>query len=68
MFWPMTAIALGFCGIAALGVLTARVLVQVRRLAREIDVSSRRITRATEELERAATPLAARAARTLRQE
>ncbi|MFI9722435.1 hypothetical protein ACIHFE_22705 [Streptomyces sp. NPDC052396] len=68
MFWPMTAIALGFCGIAVLGLLTARVLVQVRRLAHEVAESSRRITRATEELERAAIPLAARTAHTPRQD
>ncbi|MFC0598136.1 hypothetical protein [Streptomyces palmae] len=58
MFWPMLAVALAFCGIAVLGVLAVRVFVQVRRLSRQIGESSRRITRAVEDLERAATPLA----------
>ncbi|MGK5641408.1 hypothetical protein ACSNOK_24270 [Streptomyces sp. URMC 126] len=63
MLFPMLAVALSFCGIAVLGVLAALVLVQVRRLARQVEESSRRITRATEDLERAAVPLAAEAAR-----
>lgn len=68
MLWPMIAIALGFCGIAVLGMLAARVLLETRRLARQVAESSRRITRATEDLERAATPLATQAAHTLRQD
>ncbi|MBT2384737.1 hypothetical protein [Streptomyces sp. ISL-11] len=68
MFWPMLAVALAFCGIAVLGVLAARVLVEVRRLAGQVSESSRRITRAAEDLERAATPLAAHAAHTSRQD
>ncbi|MFI1800555.1 hypothetical protein ACH427_24810 [Streptomyces sp. NPDC020379] len=67
MFWPMLAIALAFCGIAVLGVLAARVLVEVRRLARQVSESSVRITRAAEDLERAATPLAGQAASAFRQ-
>ncbi|UQI44435.1 hypothetical protein M1P56_08775 [Streptomyces sp. HU2014] len=68
MFWPMLAIALAFSGIAVLGVLAVRVLVEARRLAAQVSESSRRITRAAEDLERAATPLAAQAAHTLRQD
>ncbi|MEU5051076.1 hypothetical protein [Streptomyces sp. NPDC021096] len=63
MFWPMLAIALGFCGLAVLGVLAARVFVETRRLARQVAEASRRITLAAEDLERAATPLAAQAPR-----
>ncbi|GAA0419763.1 hypothetical protein [Streptomyces luteireticuli] len=63
MLYPMLAVALAFCGIAVLGVLAARVLAEVRRLARQVEESSHRITRASEDLERAAVPLAARAAR-----
>ncbi|MCA6092813.1 hypothetical protein AB0K89_09255 [Streptomyces cinnamoneus] len=68
MFWPMLAIALGFCGIAVLGVLAARVFVETRRLARQVSEASGRITRAAEDLERAATPLAAHGAHALRQD
>ncbi|MEU2515691.1 hypothetical protein [Streptomyces syringium] len=68
MLWPMLAIALAFCGLAVLGVLAARVFVEVRRLARQVATSSQRITRAAEDLERAATPLAAHTAHTLRQD
>jgi hypothetical protein len=67
MFWPMLAIALAFCGIAVLGVFALRVFVEVRRLARQVAESSARITRAAEELEQAATPLAGHAAATFRQ-
>ncbi|ARF54509.1 hypothetical protein [Streptomyces gilvosporeus] len=58
MLWPMIAVALGFLGIAVLGVLAVRVFAEVRRLARQIGVASERIQRAAEDLERAATPLA----------
>ncbi|MCC3655082.1 hypothetical protein LIX60_27155 [Streptomyces sp. S07_1.15] len=60
MFWPMTAVALAFCGIAVLGVLAARVFTEVRRLSRQVAEASQRIERAAGDLERAATPLAAR--------
>lgn len=60
MLWPMIAIALGFAGIAVLGVLAVRVFAEVRRLARQVGESSERIQRAAEDLERAATPLASR--------
>ncbi|PBC81451.1 hypothetical protein SAMN05428945_4011 [Streptomyces sp. 2224.1] len=58
MLWPMIAIALGFAGIAVLGVLAVRVFAEVRRLARQVGASSERIRRAAEDLERAAVPLA----------
>ncbi|MEC4016664.1 hypothetical protein [Streptomyces sp. H27-D2] len=61
MLWPMIAVVLGFLGIAVLGVLAVRVFVEVRRLARQVAQSSERITRAAEDLERSAAPLAARA-------
>ncbi|MGP3949043.1 hypothetical protein [Streptomyces sp. 7N604] len=61
MLWPMLAIALGFCGIAVLASLAIRVFVEVRRLARQVADSSLRITRAAEDLERAAVPLASAA-------
>ncbi|KUL49053.1 hypothetical protein ADL22_08775 [Streptomyces sp. NRRL F-4489] len=60
MLWPMIAVALGFLGIAVLGVLAVRVFAQVRRLAREVGTASERIQRAASDLERAAVPLASR--------
>ncbi|MFI9204492.1 hypothetical protein [Streptomyces sp. NPDC053048] len=67
MFWPMLAIALGFCGIAVLAVLAVRVFAEVRRLSRQVSEASHRISRAAEDLERAAGPLAAHTAHTLRE-
>ncbi|MEU8586274.1 hypothetical protein AB0C59_04595 [Streptomyces sp. NPDC048664] len=61
MFWPMLAVALGFLGLAVLGVLAVRVFVETRRLGRQVADSARRIDRAAEDLERA-TVRAARAA------
>ncbi|MEF3119326.1 hypothetical protein [Streptomyces chrestomyceticus] len=66
MLWPMIAIALGFLGIAVLGILAVRVFVEVRRLARQVGQTSERIQRAAQDLERAAVPLAARAHESLR--
>ncbi|MFJ6790500.1 hypothetical protein ACWDBF_33065 [Streptomyces angustmyceticus] len=63
MLWPMIAIALGFAGIAVLGVLAVRVFAEVRRLARQVEATSGRIQRAAEDLERAAVPLAFEAGR-----
>lgn len=60
MLWPMIAIALGFAGIAVLGILAVRVFVEVRRLASQVGATSERIQRASEDLERAAVPLASR--------
>ncbi|OPF71858.1 hypothetical protein VT50_0232625 [Streptomyces antioxidans] len=57
MLWPMLALALAFCGIAVLTVLSVRVHTEVRRLARQVSDSSQRITRAAEDLERASAPL-----------
>ncbi|MFB7916368.1 hypothetical protein [Streptomyces sp. NPDC056061] len=65
MFWPMLAIALGFLGIAVLGVLAVNVFVEVRRLGRQVALTSQRVNRAAEDLERAAADLAA-AGETLR--
>ncbi|MFF9651655.1 hypothetical protein [Streptomyces sp. NPDC014622] len=59
MFWPMLAIALGFLGIAVLGVLAVRVFIEVQRLGRQVTLTARHINRAAEDLERAATDLAA---------
>ncbi|WP_235980435.1 hypothetical protein [Streptomyces albidus (ex Kaewkla and Franco 2022)] len=64
MLWPMFYLALAFCGIAVLGVLAVRVGVEVRRFTRAVGDSSERITRAAEDLERAAVPLAGRAGAT----
>ncbi|MEK2473319.1 MULTISPECIES: hypothetical protein [Streptomyces] len=60
MLWPMIAVALGFLGIAVLGVLALRVFAEVRRLAREVGTATERIQRAAQDLERAAVPLASR--------
>ncbi|MEE1794071.1 hypothetical protein PUR28_25385 [Streptomyces sp. BE308] len=59
MFWPMLAIALGFLGIAVLGVLAIKVFVEAQRLGRQVSATTQRINRAAEDLERAATDLAA---------
>ena len=61
MFWPMLAIALGFLGLAVMGVFAARVFVEAQRLGRQVSDSADRINRAAEDLERAAVG-AARAA------
>ena len=59
MFWPMLALALGFCGIAVLGVLAVRVFAGGRSAwPGRWRTAPQRITRAAEDLERAATPLA----------
>ncbi|MFI6643253.1 hypothetical protein [Streptomyces sp. NPDC050504] len=57
MFWPMLAIALGFLGIAVLGVLAIRVFIEAQRLGRQVTHATERINRAAEELEIAATDL-----------
>ncbi|GAA3917321.1 membrane protein [Streptomyces gulbargensis] len=58
MFWPMLAIALGFLGLAVLGILGIKVFVEVQRLGRQVARTTRRIQQAAEELEDAATDLA----------
>ncbi|GGJ01576.1 hypothetical protein [Streptomyces brasiliensis] len=64
MFWPMFAVAMGFAGLAVLGVLAVRVFLEARRLGQQVADSARRINRAAEDLERAAVS-AARTADTL---
>lgn len=58
MFWPMLAIALGFCGLAVLGVLAVRVGIEARRLGRQVTDTTQRISTAAEALERASLDLA----------
>ncbi|WP_338675562.1 hypothetical protein V1460_23315 [Streptomyces sp. SCSIO 30461] len=58
MFWPMLAIALGFLGIAVLGLLGIRVFIEAQRLARQVAATTERIDRAAQDLERSATRLA----------
>ncbi|MEU5041044.1 hypothetical protein ACFY94_39375 [Streptomyces griseorubiginosus] len=58
MFWPMFAVAVGFTGLAVLGVLAVRVFLEAQRLARQVTESTRRINRAAEDLERAAVSTA----------
>ncbi|MEU1404283.1 hypothetical protein ABZ471_18260 [Streptomyces sp. NPDC005728] len=64
MFWPMFAVAVGFLGLAVLGVLAVRVFLEARRLGQQVADAARRINRAAEDLERAAVS-AARAVDTL---
>ncbi|MCG7207753.1 MULTISPECIES: hypothetical protein [Streptomyces] len=54
MFWAMVAVAVGFVGLAVLGVLAVRVFLEARRLGEQVTESARRINRAAEDLERAA--------------
>ncbi|MFD8718377.1 hypothetical protein ACFV2H_10215 [Streptomyces sp. NPDC059629] len=54
MFWAMVAVAVGFVGLAVLGVLAVRVFLEARRLGAQVADSARRISRAAEDLERAA--------------
>ncbi|MFD9033403.1 hypothetical protein ACFVZW_19950 [Streptomyces sp. NPDC059567] len=58
MFWPMLAIALGFLGIAVLGVLGIKVFIEAQRLGRQVARTTERINRAAEDLESAAGQLA----------
>ncbi|MFE8945657.1 hypothetical protein ACWDZ8_04760 [Streptomyces sp. NPDC003233] len=58
MFWPMFAVAMGFLGLAVLGVLAVRVFLEARRLGQQVADSARRISRAAEDLERAAVSAA----------
>ncbi|MGW1805896.1 hypothetical protein [Streptomyces sp. NPDC002078] len=58
MFWPMFAVAMGFLGLAVLGVLAVRVFLEARRLGQQVAESARRISRAAEDLERAAVSAA----------
>ncbi|NYV78355.1 MULTISPECIES: hypothetical protein [Streptomyces] len=54
MFWAMLAVALGFLGLAVLGVLAVRVFVEARRLGIQVERSARRIGTAAADLEQAA--------------
>lgn len=65
MFWPMLAIALGFLGIAVLGVLAVKVFLEVQRFGRQVAHTTEQINRAAGELETAAVGLA-RTGETLR--
>ncbi|WP_405782213.1 hypothetical protein [Streptomyces sp. NBC_00859] len=58
MFWPMTAVFLGFIGIAVLGVLAIRVFVEAQRLGSQVAHATQQINQAAEGLERAAGGLA----------
>ncbi|WP_255952846.1 hypothetical protein [Streptomyces odontomachi] len=65
MFWAMLAIAVGFLGLAVLGVLAVRVFVAAEQLSRQVTDSAQRVNRAAADLERAAAS-AARAGADLR--
>ncbi len=52
MFWPMFAVAVGFLGLAVLAVFAVKVFVEAQRLGRQVTDSTRRISRAAEDLER----------------
>ncbi|MCX2182486.1 hypothetical protein [Streptomyces sp. SKN60] len=65
MFWPMLAVALGFLGIAVLGVLGIKVFLEAQRLGRQVAHTTERIQEVSEDLERAASDLA-RTGETLR--
>nr|WSY56168.1 hypothetical protein OG999_42550 [Streptomyces sp. NBC_00886] len=58
MFWAMFAVAVGFLGLAVLGVLAVRVFLEAQRLGRQVTDSAHRINRAAEDLERAAVATA----------
>ncbi|MDH6216954.1 MULTISPECIES: hypothetical protein [Streptomyces] len=58
MFWPMFAVAVGFLGLAVLGVLAVRVFLEARRLGLQVTDAARRINRAAEDLEKAAVSTA----------
>ncbi|MEV5954269.1 hypothetical protein AB0M11_10935 [Streptomyces sp. NPDC051987] len=58
MVWAMVAVAVGFVGLAVLGVLAFRVFLEARRLGAQVADSARRINRAAEDLERAAVSTA----------
>ncbi|MFD4503207.1 hypothetical protein [Streptomyces sp. NPDC058457] len=58
MFWAMVAVAVGFVGLAVLGVLAVRVFLEARRLGAQVADSALRINRAAEDLERAAVSAA----------
>ncbi|WP_262058458.1 hypothetical protein [Streptomyces sp. STR69] len=58
MVWAMVAVAVGFLGLAVLGVLAVRVFLEAQRLGRQVTEAAQRINRAAEDLERAAVATA----------
>ncbi|TDC78222.1 hypothetical protein [Streptomyces hainanensis] len=60
MFWPMFQLALAFVGVAVLGVMAVLVGIEVRRFSRAVGDGAERVSRAAEDLERAAAPLVTR--------
>ncbi|MEV0906530.1 MULTISPECIES: hypothetical protein [Streptomyces] len=58
MFWAMVAVAVGFLGLAVLGVLAVRVFLEARRLGLQVTDAAQRINRAAEDLEKAAVSTA----------
>ncbi|MEU6659297.1 hypothetical protein [Streptomyces sp. NPDC046821] len=60
MFWAMLAVAVGFVGLAVLGVFAIRVFVEAQRLGRQVADTTQRISRAAEDLEKAAAGTARR--------
>jgi hypothetical protein len=54
MLWPILFLILAFTGTAVLGVLAVRVGLEVRRFAQAVGDGSEQITRAADDLERAA--------------
>lgn len=58
MFWAMVAVAVGFLGLAVLGVLAVRVFLEARRLGLQVTDAAQRISRAAEDLEKAAVSTA----------
>ncbi|NGO75342.1 hypothetical protein G6045_06570 [Streptomyces sp. YC504] len=57
MLWPMIAIALGFLGLVVLAFFAVRVFVEVRRLGAQVAETSRKISVAANDLERAAADM-----------
>ncbi|MFD0419240.1 hypothetical protein [Streptomyces sp. NPDC127108] len=58
MFWAMLAVGAGFCGLAVLSVFAIKVFIEAQRLGRQVSETTRRINRAAEDLEKAATDVA----------
>ena len=58
MFWAMVAVAVGFLGLAVLGVLAVRVFLEARRLGLQVTDAAQRINRAAEDLGKAAVSTA----------
>jgi hypothetical protein len=52
--WVLFGVLLGAAGIAVLGLLTLRLYRQVRQLGRDVSAAGARLTRISEEMQRAA--------------